>query len=55
MRMLELSKKEDSRMKHANYEQVLASAESSYARNDMRKFFRTVNNVRSRNFPLPVM
>ena len=43
------------RKKREYEEQVLASAEDSYAQNDVRRFYRTVNRVRSRNFPVPVM
>ena len=43
------------RKKREHEEQVLANAEDNFARNDLRGFYKTVNRVRSRNLPVPVM
>jgi hypothetical protein len=55
-RVARAAEKRIHRRKKREYdEQVLASAEDSYARNDVRSFYRTVNSVRSGKFPMPVM
>lgn len=48
-------KKLHRRNKRGYDEKVLSEAEGSFARNDARKFYKTINNMRKKSAPAPVM
>ena len=48
-------KKLHRRKKREHNKRILAQAEGSFARNDARKFYKTINSTRKKGFPAPVM
>ena len=50
-----VEKKLHRRKKREHDERILAQAEGSFARNDVRKFYKTINSTRKKGFPAPVM